>query len=113
MLWHVIIGALAAYGLLGVLWALFGWLLPGGRGCAVCCFGMPDEGILWRYRWIQAMGLWQIPLLVIPEDDRTDEIQMELCGRENLISRLEQERKHGTGIGDPAGRGQRCDLSEL
>lgn len=113
MLWWVILALLAAYGLLSVLWVLFGWLLPRGRGCAVCCFGMPDEGILWRYRWIQAMGLWQIPLLVIPETDGEADIRMELCSREDLVLRLEQERKHGTGNGDHTGRGQRRGLSEL
>ena len=49
----VLIGFLAAYGALSVLWAGLGWLLPGMKGCAVVYMGTPNEGVCRRYRWLR------------------------------------------------------------
>ena len=113
LLGYFVLGTLAAYGLFSAIWALFGWLLPKGNGCAICCFGMPDEGILWRYRWMTGMGIWRLPLLVVGEGPEGPE--MEICGREELLSRLERERNqlHGTGNGDHTGCHQRGGVPEL
>ncbi len=110
--WFVL-GALGAYGLLCMLWAVFGWLLPKGGGCAVCCLEVPEELVLRRLRWLRGMGLWDVPILVITEQVRELPGDLETCSREELIARLERERIDGTGNGDHSGRRQRRDLSEL
>ena len=109
---YVIMGALAAFGLLSAGWACLGWLLPSGQGCALVCYGMADEGILSRWKWLQSLGLLRCPLICVT-DEQCHEI--ENCAGEELLFRLEMERNrfHGTGNGDPAGRHQRRDISEL
>lgn len=105
-------GALAAFGMLSALWALLGWLLPSGRGCALVCYGRADIGIISRWKWLQGLGLLRCPLIAVTEE-RCEET--EICAGEDLLSRLEMERNrfHGTGNGNPAGRNQRRGISEL
>lgn len=112
---YVLLGALAAFGLLSMVWASLGWLLPSGRGCALVCFGKPDPGILSRYKWLRGLGLLSCPLLVVADDPGEPEDGIEICTGEELLSRLEMERNrfHGTGNGDPPGRDQRRGVSEL
>ena len=109
----VLIGFLAAYGAVSVLWAGLGWLLPGLRGCALVYMGTPEEGVCRRYRWLRGLGLISCPFLAVTENERSEEI--EVCGREELMERLdwEAERFGGTGTGDHSGRGQRRGISEL
>ena len=94
---YVLIGFLAAYGALSVLWAALGWLLPGMKGCVLVYLGRPGESICRRYRWLRGLGLMDCPLLAVTEEAETEEI--EVCGPENLLSRLawEAERFGGTG----------------
>lgn len=106
----------AAMGIMSLLWVLLGWLLPSGQGVVMVCLELPDPGVLSRYRWLRGLGLLQCPLVavtgggspVVPED-------VEICSREELQDRLEREkeRTYGTGTGNPSGRSQRRDLSEL
>ena len=107
MIW----GTMAAFGLLSLVWAGLGWLLPGGKGAAVVCWGEPDVGILSRVKWLQGLGLLHCPMLIIAETDETCDPNngIEYCSPENLLSRLEQERKEsdGTGNGDSSGH-HRC-----
>ena len=113
---YFLIGMLAAFGLFSAVWALFGWLLPGGRGCALVCMGFPDEGIRSRYRWLCGIGFLHCPLLIVAEEElQLPEGNMEICSREELLSRLEQEKNrfNGTGNGDHSGRYQRRGISEL
>ena len=113
---YVILGALAAFGLLSILWAAMGWLLPGGRGMALVCVGEPDAGILARYKWLRSLGLLACPLIVAAEDAALQPMDgMEICAPESLLFRLELERVKidGTGNGDPPGRHQRSGVSEL
>ena len=112
---YVALGALAAFGLLSLLWATFGWLLPGGKGCAVVCCGMPDEGILTRFKWLKSLGLLNCPLIIIAEDAQSVPPETEICSREELLLRLEWERKRfdRTGNGDHTRRHQRRGISEL
>ena len=103
---YVILGTLAAFGALCVLWACFGWLLPGGRGGAMVCVGIPDEGLIARYQWLRGLGLIACPLLVVTEEGEAilpDGV--EICSPEELLLRLEWERKKvdGTGNGDSPG----------
>lgn len=106
---------LAAFGLLSSLWAVLGWLLPGGRGMAMVCLGAPDEGMVSRYRWLRGLGLLRCPLLVTEGGTWRHIDGMEICGPEELLHRLELERKQidGTGNGDPPGHDQRRGVSEL
>lgn len=113
---YVILGVLAAFGLLSVLWAALGWLLPGGKGMALVCVGEPDAGILARYKWLRSLGLLACPLIVAAEDAALQPMDgMEICAPESLLFRLELERDQidGTGNGDPTGRNQRRGISEL
>ena len=115
LLMYCLVGALAAFGALCVLWACLGWLLPGGKGCALVCWGEPDEEIFARYKWLKEAGWLNIPLLMVAEASETAYPEVEICSGKDLLSRLEWERNryHGTGNGDSSGRGQRRDFSEL
>lgn len=115
VLGYFIVGILAAYGLFGVLWAFFGWMLPKGEGCAICCIGAPEEGMLWRYRWLKALGFLDVPLLIVGEEMEQCDPDLEICSREEIIPRLKWERNRfdGTGNGDHTGRHQRRGVSEL
>ena len=113
----IFLGAMAAFGAMSLLWAMLGWLLPGGRGAALVCVGVPDEGLLCRVKWLRSLGLLNLPLLMLAENpgpgaDRED---MEYCTGEALLFRLERERMdgYGTGNGDPAGHRGSGGLSEL
>lgn len=112
---YIIIGTLAAFGALSLLWTLLGWLLPGGKGCVLVCFGAPDVGMVSRCRWLRGMGFLRCPLLAVEVEEAVFGDDMEICAGEDLLARLEWERNqvHGTGIGDPPGRHQRRGVSEL
>ena len=113
---YLILGMLSAFGLLSAAWALLGWLLPSGKGMLLVCVGMPDPGMLSRWRWLRGIGVLSCPLIAVAQPDADKVPQdIEICSREELIERLkwETDQKHGTGTGNPSGRSQRCDLSEL
>ena len=114
MVGEMILAFFAAYGLFSTIWAMLGWLLPDGRGCALVCIGLPDEGILSRIRWLRGTGLLRVPVIcVAEEEDGRDDL--EICSREQLLSRLEWEKRRfdGTGNGDYTGNHQRRGISEL
>ena len=115
MLGYFVVGVLCAFGVLSVLWAGFGWVLPRADGCALVCFGMPDEGVLWRVQWLRSLGLLDCPLIVVAEEGERGLPGTEICGREELLARLEWEKNRfdGTGNGDHTGRHQRRGISEL
>ena len=110
----VILGMLAAFGAVCALWAGLGWLLPGCRGCALVCWGDPDEGMLARYRWLLGSGLLSCPLIVVAGTGESEN-SVEICSGKDLLSRLEMERKRfdGTGNGDHSGHHQRGGVPEL
>ena len=114
MAWYILLGALAAFGLLSAVWTALGWLLPSGKGCALVCVGTPDPGVVSRYRWLRGMGFLSCPLLAVTELPEQPE-GIEICAGEELLSRLEMERNRfdGTGNGDRTGRHQRRGISEL
>lgn len=111
----IIMGTLAAMGALSLLWLLAGWLLPAGQGCVLVCFEMPDEGVLSRYRWLRGAGLLCCPLLAVEAGQPLRAEDIEYCSGEELLSRVEWERKrtNGTGNGDSPGCGQCRGVSEL
>lgn len=114
MLWYYAVGALAAFGALCAFLTVLGWLLPAGKGCAIVCFGQPDEGILAKSKWLREMGFLPVPLIVVEGAGETLP-GTEYCSREDLISRLERERReiHGTGNGDHTGCHQCGGVPEL
>lgn len=115
MLGYLLVGTLAAFGALSALWALLGWLLPGGKGCVVICYGAPKPEILTRFKWLRSLGFLNCPVILVSDKVSMQWEQAENCTEEELLQRLKQEyeRYHGTGTGDSSGRGQRCGISEL
>lgn len=111
---YVILGTLAAFGALSALWTVFGWLLPGVKGCALVCWGYPEEAVIARVKWLKGLGLLSCPLLIVAEEGE-DCPDGEICSGENLLSRLEMERNRfdGTGNGDHTGNHQRGGVPEL
>lgn len=98
----IILGVLAAFGALNVLWVLFGFLLPGQREPAMVYLCRGREGaVIRRYGWLRDMGFVHGPLILVdcalPEEERLRLIGnkhgVEFCGLEELPARLEQERK--------------------
>ena len=113
---YIILGTLAAIGLMSVVWVFLGALLPGGRGGAFVCLDPPEEGLLARYRWLRDVGLVNGPILIVSEEDLPVFGRgIEVCRREELIARLERERveEDAAGNGDSPGRSQRRGISEL
>ena len=115
MVGYILVGTAAAFGALSMLWALLGWLLPSGRGCALVCWGEPDVGIVSRYRWLTGVGLLRCPLIAVVSSETASREPVEVCSGEDLLARLEWERRQsdGTGIGDSPGCHQRRGVSEL
>lgn len=126
MAWMLCVAVLAAFGMISVLWALLGWLLPGSREGLLLCHGYPgfsESAFFRRYLFLRDLGLLGSTLVVIDEGLSEPERKMlarrgcgvELCPREKLPERLELERNRidGTGNGNYSGRDQRGGISEL
>ena len=98
----VILGFFTAMGILSVLWAGLGWLLPGGTGgvTVLCCGpGLKEEAFVRRWRWLRGLGLVQSTLLVVDRGLAPQERAwlsecglVEFCSLEDLPARLELER---------------------
>lgn len=97
MAWCILIGTLAAFGGMCALWALFGWLLSGGRkGVVVYSGGSEAETMAFARRllWLRDWGVLQCPLAVV--DTGLDEAVraqltekgIELWGPAELCARL-------------------------
>ena len=117
---YILLGMLAAVGLMSILWVFFGVFLPGSRGGALVCPQWPEYGLVARYRWLRNLGLIQYPLIIVAQEWEDTEVQplgcgIEICSPDALWQRLERERTEidGTGNGDPPGRHQRRGISEL
>lgn len=111
---YVLLGTLAAFGCFCAVWAAFGWLLPGLKGCVLVYTGMPEKETLARYKLLKDMGLLDCPLLIVAEAE-WENSYIEICSGEDLLSRLEWERKRfdGTGNGDHSGHHQCGGVPEL
>lgn len=103
MIFYVIVGAFAAFGVFCGVWMAFGGLLPGKSGGAAVCLcreGLREEPILRRYLWLRGLGLIRVPLLAVDCGLREAERKwiedkgggIELCCPEELPARLELER---------------------
>ncbi len=125
MAFYVIVGVLAAFGALCILWVLFGALLTRPRGDALVCFCGEgrEERIIRRYRWLRDLGLVKCPLVLLDSGLPLWQRQqlMQKCGAvrfyttEKWIKLLEQERRKGGRAGNGNAAGDHCsgDLSEL
>ena len=117
---YILLGTLAAIGLLSLIWVFLGALFPASRGGAFVCLDQPSEALVARYRWLREVGLVNGPMLIVSDAWEVNGMQpagcgIEVCSREELIARLEQERDRydAAGNGDPSGRSERRDISEL
>lgn len=89
---YICIGVLAAFGLLSMVWCLFGWLLPGGdKGVLICT---SDAAFVHRFVWLRSLGLIRCPLRIADkgfteaERARLTERGIEICSREQLLPEL-------------------------
>ena len=88
----IVLGALAAFGLVCALWVLIGLLLP-RRGGRVVYLGDDPLTAARRYLWLREMGLVR-SRLVLPERGGVDQEWfdaqgIEIWSREEMILRLE------------------------
>lgn len=99
----IVLTVSGAFGLLCILWVLFGFLLPGGQGAAtvLLCYGDPkEESVLHRYLWLYNTGLIRYPLLLVDcglsrkDRERLEQYPITLCSVQELYDKLEQERTH-------------------
>ena len=97
----IVLGALAAFGLVCALWVLIGLLLP-KRGGTVIWLGDDALTAAQRHLWLREMGLTR-DQLILPERENLDREWfssrgIEICSREELIRRLKMgEREFDAG----------------
>ncbi len=85
----------AAAGVLSVLWAVFGWLLPVCREGILIYRGSPGPwGFIPVYLWMRSMGLVRCPMLVVAENveqkqrEWLREREIDVCSLSELPGRL-------------------------
>lgn len=99
----IILGVLAAFGVLSGVWALFGWLFSCGIGGALVCMCRPggqEMALVQRYSWLRGVGLIRSPMLLVGSTLSLREQALlcrkypgiEFCSLEELAPRLEVER---------------------
>ena len=120
---YVIIGALAAFGLMCVIWIGCGAALPDSRKGLLLLSAPLDEETLnavRRWIWLREMGLLYTPMAAV--DDGLEDAQRSWLEGQGFIiySRAELARKLGigenridTGTGDLTGRHQCGGVPEL
>lgn len=93
MLSYVLIGALAAFGLMCAVWILCGLVRPKNQKGILLYAGADAQEAAQRYLWLREMGLVSGPLLVLePEGETAAWLQnhnIEIVSRAQLLSRLE------------------------
>ena len=100
----VLMGTLAAFGLVCAVWAVMGWLIPGNKGGATVCLcrpGLAERHIVKRYGWLRDLGLLRDPILLVDcglsEEERNELRRLgrcvEFCSLQELPARLEVERE--------------------
>ena len=116
---NVCIGALAAFGLLCVLWLIYGSCCGKTEG-ALLVVSRGGRGLVRQCLWLREMGLLTCPMVLIdPELDELDAHWAIARGveiwRTSRFGEAEDigERTYGAGTGDPTGRHQRGGVSEL
>lgn len=123
MVGYVLVGTLAAFGLICVIWLVCGLFLPDCRG-GICLLNGPlDEKNLAtarRWIWLREMGLLCGPLTALESQLTAEEREwlichgFEICSLEACLHRLGiGEKNVDTGIGDSPGCHQCGGVSEL
>lgn len=102
MVWYFIVGALAAFGLLCILWILYGCLLGKARGGVLVCLcdGSREADLVLRYSQLRSIGLLRCPLVLLDSKltQREQEIlrrrhpSIDFCTLDALPVWLEMER---------------------
>lgn len=126
MAWLLCIAVMASFGAMSILWAIFGWMLPGGAGGIIICFGEPgasETGFVRRYLFLRDLGLLNCPMILVDRGMTETERRWlnKRCSGIVIMNgaefaqwlELERNRIDGTGIGDHPGRHRRCGVSEL
>lgn len=66
--WYILLGFLSAFGALGILWCLAGWLLAAGpQGWVLCPASAEQPGFVPVYLWLRSLGLIRCPLIVMDQ----------------------------------------------
>lgn len=90
---YVALGALAAFGLVCAVWILWGLLHPANGDGLLIYSGSGASSMVRRYLWLREMGILHCPLAVTDPEDMDigwlEEQGIEICGREDIHSRLE------------------------
>ena len=120
---YILLGTLAAFGLVSGLWVLYGLLLPADRESVIYAPARPgvaERSFARRYLWLRELGLLRCSLTMIDlglrgsERDWLTDRGITICSPAELSDRMEQERKQIDGrFGNPPGRHQRRGVSEL
>lgn len=124
MVWYVILGFLAAFGLLCLFWVLCGLLMPADRGweLAVYCANAEPMEVICRFCRFRELGLTRSTLTLV--DSELPQWQqyaiqrrytyIRFCTLEDWLSVHGEERRlNGTGDGDPAGHHRSGGVSKL
>ncbi len=100
MVWWILVSALGAWGLLCVLWVVFGWLLGDGREqlIVLCPEGSHPEQAAARYHWLRSLGLLRGRITLVCAGISPEELailskkytDMEFYSREVFGSRQER-----------------------
>lgn len=97
---QILIGLLAAFGLLCALWCVLSLRPSGGCGWTVVCYrGKTQTAALRRCRWLRSWGLYRGPILLVsletmeqqPQISSREAEDIEFCTLAALPARLELE----------------------
>ncbi len=95
MVWKLFMAVLAAFGLISIIWAAFGWLLPCCReGWLVYPGRRGKLGFVQIYLWLRGLGVLRCPLilldLTIGEEERRflEDKGIEIYSPAELLPRL-------------------------
>ena len=71
MLVYAVIGMLAAFGMLCVLWVLLGALLPGSGKTVIYCICAKEQAVYIRrrWRWLRDLGLVRGRIVILCDND--------------------------------------------
>ena len=94
---YIVLGTLAAFGLVSALWVLYGFLLPAERGgglYAPARPGVTEDSFARRYLWLRELGLLREELTMVDfgisdaERDWLMERGVTVCAPEQLAERM-------------------------
>ena len=95
MIWFILLGTLAAFGLLCCVYCILGLFLSDDvRPKLVCLLPRSHhpDGAIARYRLLRDLGLVQGPLLILGAEPENAGADIEFCTVQELSARLELER---------------------